>query len=298
MNNKSFYLLMRGIGRFFKDFKPNIISLVTLCTLIFVYHIFYALGDGASSFLSHVSEVQSVRAYLQTDASQNNTEISAKILKIKGVDKATYFSPADAKAYVAENAPNMGGMKSFAEEFFPAFIEITPTDRRDQKSLDLIVAETAKIQGIENVSYGKDIMMKFLNVGRGATTFIVIISILFTISTAFVLYNTVKLSLYKFREEIKLYSLVGATRSFISVPFIVSTILTGCFAFIAGSALFYFGLAFFNGKILLPAGINILTSPTLAYFVYFFVCVCLVSLFAASTSIKSFLSKVSSVNDD
>lgn len=298
MNNKSIYLLMRGIGRFFKDFKPNVISLITLCTLIFVYHIFYALGDGASAFLRHISEVQNVRAYLHAGAVENNAEIRTEISGIKGVAKTAYFSSADAKAYVVENAPNMGGIQSFAEEFFPAFIEIIPTDRRDQKSLDIIVAETSKIKGIENVSYGKDVMTKFLNVGRGATTFIVIISILFTISTAFVLYNTVKLSLYKFREEIKLYALVGATQSFISVPFVVSAVLTGFFAFFVGSTFFYFGLLFFNSKILLPAGINILTKPSLIYFGYFFVCVCIVSFFAASTSVKSFLGKVSSVNED
>lgn len=296
MDNKTFYLVMRGIGKFFKDFKPNIVSLITLSTLIFVYNVFFAAGDGASSFLKHVSEVKSVRVYLQagSDAPFALSEIS----RLNGVLKAVYFSPAQAKAFVEENAPGVAGMGSFSEDFFPSFIEISPENPRDPQILDNIAASASKINGVESVSYGKDVMNKFLNVSRGAMIFMIVVSGLFTISTAFVLYNTVKLSLYKFREEIRLYALVGATRSFISTPFIVSAFLTGAIAYAAGTLFFYFGLSFFNEKILFPAGINIINMPDTIYFGCLFIFVCFVSIFAAASSVKSFLKRVSSVNED
>lgn len=298
MNNKGLYLVMRGIGRFLSDFKPNIVSLITLCTLIFVYHILYAAGGGASAFLKHVAEVKSVRAYLQTDARPQQENIVLKIYSITGVSSAIYFSPADAKKYVEENAPNINGLKSFSEEFFPAFIEITPKNPNDQKSVDNIADAASKIVGVESVSYGKEVMAKFLNVSRGATVFMLILSALFAVSVAFVVYNTVKLSLYKFRDEIKLYALVGATRSFITVPFAVSALLIGLTAFCVGSVFFYFGLTFFNDQILFPAGINTLNLPDWKYFAYFFAFVCLVSFLASLSSVKSFLRRVSSINED
>lgn len=298
MNNKALYLVMRGIGRFMLDFKPNMVSLITLCTLIFVYHILFAAGGGASAFLKHVAEVKSVRAYIQLNAASDYNNILSNIYSINGVSSAIYFSPADAKRYVEENAPNIGGLKSFSEEFFPAFIEITPRNSNDQTSIDNIASAASKIAGIESVSYGKEVMTRFLNVSRGATVFMLILSALFTISVTFVIYNTVKLSLYKFRDEIKLYALVGATRSFITIPFAVSALLVGLTAFSIGSICFYAGLVFFNGQILYPAGINAMNLPGIMYFVYFFAFVCLVAFLAALSSVKSFLRRVSSINED
>lgn len=297
MSNKVFFLLMRGFGMFLREFKVSVLSLITLCALMFVYHIICTVGVGTAGFLAHIAQVTTIRAYL-SDNVKEPEKVTSQLAAIEGVIGTKYYSPKDAKAFVIENAPNIAGMQSFAEEFFPAFVELTPVESSNENLLEQIEKDALKITGVDVVSYGKEFMSRFIMVSRGSWLFIMAISCLFAVAAAFTVFNTVKLSLYKFKEEIKLYSLVGGTRPFISVPYIFSSFLQVAVAYIISSVVFIVFFNIFNGKVLQSVGINIFYLPDVIYFVAVFLGVCLVSVLAAFVGVVSFLQRVSSVNED
>ncbi len=297
MSNKAFFLLMRGFGMFLREFRVNLLSLVTLTTLIFVYHVICAAGTGAAGFLTHIAQVNTVRAYLAPGAA-GTEEILAELSSIEGVAGVKYYSPKDAKEFVIANAPNIAGMKSFAEDFFPAFAELVPAEGSGRDVFEKIEAAAAGVRGVDSVSYGKEYMSRFMMISRGSWIFMTVISGLFAAAVSFTVYNTVKLSLYKFREEIKLYSLVGGTRPFISVPYVFSSLLQAVAAYSAATAVFTVVFNVFNGRVLHPAGINIFYLQSVVYFAAAFVFTCLIAVAAAMTGVVSFLKRVSSVNED
>ncbi len=297
MNNKSFFLLMRGFGMFLREFKINLFSLLTLCTLIFVYHIICTTGTGLAGFLAHIAQVTTVRAYLDHDT-KDYENIVKNLEKIENVSSVKFYSSKDAKEFVIENAPNIAGMKSFADDFFPSFVELMPNNPSDEEVLKDIEKKASEVDGVDVVSYGKEFMTRFLVVSRGGWIFMIVVSGLFSIAVAFTIFNTVKLSLYKFREEIKLYSLVGATRPFISVPYIFSSLLQIVLAYIISSILFIFVFNIFNSHILQNVGINIFYLPNAIYFIVVFFCISFISVLSAAIGVVSFLKQVSSVNED
>ena len=297
MSNKVFFLLMRGLGMFLREFKVNLLSLITLCALIFVYHVICTAGVGTAGFLAHIAQVSTVRAYLVADIKEPEKIVTA-LSSIDGVVSTKYYSPKDSKEFVIANAPNIAGMESFADDFFPAFVELTPLDSSDDKLLDSIESAALKVSGVDVVSYGKEFMSRFIMVSRGSWIFILVISGLFAVAAGFTVFNTVKLSLYKFKEEIKLYSLVGGTRPFISVPYIFSSFLQVSVAFIVSSVLFSIFFNIFNSGVLQKVGINIFYMPDLIYFIAAFVVVSIIGVLAAVAGVVSFLKRVSSVNED
>lgn len=141
-------------------------------------------------------------------------------------------------------------------------------------------------------------MVKFKAIGRGAWLFITAMSILFALSAVFVVYNTIKVSLYKYKEEIKLYSLVGATRPFISVPYLFGAFFLSLFAYICSVIIFAAAFIPFNSHILVQAGINIYNMPDIKYFILSCIIVCLIGVISAKASVVSFLKQVSSINED
>ena len=219
MSSKLTYLFMRGVIRFFVILRSNFLSFLTLTTVIFMYHVFWVAGSGTAGFLNHLSQANTIRVYLANNNDIIAEQILSSIKVLDNVTSAKYYSQKDAKAFAVANAPKAATLESFAEEFFPSFIEIYPSDTLEE-TLDKIVTEAGHIKGVDEVSYGKEYMIKFKAIGRGAWLFITAMSVLFALSAVFVVYNTIKLSLYKYKEEIKLYSLVGATRPFISVPYL------------------------------------------------------------------------------
>ena len=181
MSSKLTYLFMRGVIRFFVILRSNFLSFLTLTTVIFMYHVFWVAGSGTAGFLNHLSQANTIRVYLANNNDIIAEQILSSIKVLDNVTSAKYYSQKDAKAFAVANAPKAGHIK-----------------------------------GVDEVSYGKEYMIKFKAIGRGAWLFITAMSVLFALSAVFVVYNTIKLSLYKYKEEIKLYSLVGATRPFIS----------------------------------------------------------------------------------
>lgn len=297
MNSKLTYLFMRGVIRFFSILRSNFLSFLTLITVIFMYHIFWVAGTGTAGFLNHLSQANTVRVYLSNNNDIIAEEILSSIKILDNVTSAKYYSQKEAKAYAVANAPKAAGLESFAEEFFPSFIEIYPSDTLEE-TLDKIVIEVSHIKGVDEVSYGKEYMVKFKAIGRGAWLFITAMSVLFAFSAVFVVYNTIKLSLYKYKEEIKLYSLVGATRPFISVPYLFGAFFLSLFAYLCSLIIFSITFIPFNNHILMQAGINIYDIPNIKYFILSCIIVCIIGVFSAKAGVVSFLKQVSSINED
>ncbi len=296
-NNKFVFIFFRGLGYFFAGFKRNIFTLLTIATLIFVYHIFFTTGVGTAKFLSHISQANAVRVYLKTGAELDIDKTIEQYKTISGVRDVTYTTPAEAKQFVIENAPTVVGLQALSDEFFPAYFELYTDNGTNDDLMDDIVKE-ATIPEAESVSYGKDYISKFSRISFGASMFITFISMLFALSISFVIFNTVKLSLFRFKDEIKLYGLVGATRMFISVPYIIEAFFNALTAFLFSTAVFVATFALFNSSILQSSGINVFTMPSATYFIIVLLLICVMSTLAAAVSVVSFLRRVSSVNED
>lgn len=296
-NSKFIYLLMRGIQRLISILRNNFLSFVTLITVIFIYHVFWVLGTGTAGFLNHLSDTSTVRVYLESSNSIVASDIQNNINKIENIVSTKYFSPKDAKAFAIEKSPKAAGLESFSEEFFPAFIEIVPINQ-EEDVLEKIVEDVSLIKGVDEASYGKEYIAKFKTIGRGAWLTIFVLSILFILSAIFIMYNTVRLSLYKFKEEIKIYSLVGSTRHFILLPYLFAALLMSFFAYIISTIFFNMLFLPFNSVILNPAGINIFDIPPFLYYLVTSLFLCIISGLSAVTSVVTFLKQVSSINED
>ena len=75
-------------------------------------------------------------------------------------------------------------------------------------------------------------MERLTTISRAATTASGTILVLAAIISTLVIFNTIRIAIYSRREEIEVMLLVGATRTYISLPFVIQGTLLG-----AGGAL-------------------------------------------------------------
>jgi cell division transport system permease protein len=67
----------------------------------------------------------------------------------------------------------------------------------------------------------------------------IIITVLFAVLAALIMFNTVRLAIYSFREEIEIMRLVGASRWFIQGPFLIESILVAILAVLVTLGILY-----------------------------------------------------------
>lgn len=89
------------------------------------------------------------------------------------------------------------------------------------------VSEIEKLDNIETVRQNTDVAKKLETISHGVTIMAIgIISVLFVISL-FIISNTIKITVYSRRLEISIMKSVGATNSFVRLPFVVEGMVLG-----------------------------------------------------------------------
>ncbi len=89
------------------------------------------------------------------------------------------------------------------------------------------VKEIKQLQHIDTIRQNTDLAKRLDTISRGISIIaIIIIAVLFAISL-FIISNTIKLTVYSRRLEISIMKSVGATNSFVRLPFVVEGVVIG-----------------------------------------------------------------------
>jgi len=90
-----------------------------------------------------------------------------------------------------------------------------------------LAAELREIKGVGEIEYGEQFLSSLYSVKVGMKTITILFVIVMSVGMIFVCYSTVKILFYRKNEEIETYKLLGATKRFITAPFIIEGAVIG-----------------------------------------------------------------------
>ena len=137
----------------------------------------------------------------------------------------------------------------FESNPLPASFKINLYD--EYKSIDRINKIKAQLSTVQNVN---DIVFPEKNlelIEKNTSGFLyinLVVLIIITISSIFLVSNTIRLVITSRRKIISTFKLLGATNSFIMTPFIIEGFLQGFFGGIFASVILYFILIVYSSK--------------------------------------------------
>lgn len=295
---KLFILLSRGKDLFIKNISLHLVSMVTIATVLFVFNIFLMIGYSADTFVKSFSNIQTVRVYLNTNDQTAINDLNNKILDMKAVEKIQYFSPQDTYDHLKQSQFNEKYLKVIPVDFFPEFIEVTINEKyRDIAYIKDIEAQLSSFKIVDVASFGESWILNFISFRYGIQLFLTILAILLLIAMCSIIYNTVKISLFRYKEQIKIYNLVGATKSFIILPFIATIVIEITISYFTAMFLGILIFQTMNSLILETININFLIVPSYYLYIVCYFLILLVSVLAGQLSVNSFLNKMGTINE-
>ena len=223
------YLLGEGFRNVFKNKKSTIASLVIMCATMFIFGLFFAVGQNVNHITKTIEEQQGMEVFIYDEATEEQrTELKNKIRSIPYVNTIEEKSKEQAleemkkmfkdkkflwATYDGENNPFKASFVVTLTDLTKAD-EVNPTGFTTPKILITIEVRTDTINALIKIADGINII----------TTVILIILVLISI---FIITNTIKLTVHARRKEISIMKYVGATNSFIRWPFMVEGMLIG-----------------------------------------------------------------------
>lgn len=291
-------VLKSGLRLFRETMSLNLASVVTVITVLFIYSMFVIIGSSSDSFLKEITKTDSMRVYVKSPTKTSVDDLIKQLQEIEGVRSISYYSQEDAFNYLKGSTANINYLDKIPPELFPAFIEVAVKD--DFQEISRLREMERRIMSLSNVdvaSYGEKWIQNFSDIRSAVKIFLVVLTMLLTVSVGIIIFNTIRLSLFRYREDIKIYNLVGATRTFIEIPYVICSFLEITIAYFISSAVVYLFMLFMNVKLLAPVGLNFIVLPDVFYYLKTYIYLVVISTIASTISVTSFLSKVKSINE-
>lgn len=253
-------IVTAGLRGFYRNRTVSLSSIFILTITLSIITSFYLFHAIFNYTLDQVREKVDVRVYFTVDAPETQiVDIKAKLMGLPQVKSVTYTSKdqalSDFKAKHEGDQLTLQALDELGTNPFGSSLSIIA---KDTSQYDAIAQELSGSTGllgdsasaVDKINYYqlKDSIDKLNNIIGWTNTVGFWLSMIFILMSCLIVYNTIRLAIFVYRDEIAVMKLVGASNMFIRGPFVVEAII---YVFIATSislAMFYFGTIWVTKK--------------------------------------------------
>ena len=256
------YLLCRTAGRGLRaSAMTSVAAIVTIAVTLMLVGSFVLLVGNMRGMLERFGVDLQVTAYLESTLSMDAArDIASKAATVEGVHRVELITPEEALERFKQTAGGEALMEGLDSNPLPASLEISMlADQRTAYGVQVVEQALEGLPGIAEIAKGQEwvegytraaALVQFVALGLGAVL---------AVSALMIVANTIRLALYSREDELDILSLVGASRTFIRVPFLLEGTIQGLAGGLLAVMLLYaafevfspqiqFGLSFFLGS--------------------------------------------------
>ena len=229
---------LRALGYFFQEALTslwrsrliNALSVGTIAVSLFVLGAFLTVASNLSQVVTRWTEKVQVTFYLQDGVEDRiKDSLAAQLRDDPAVESVTPVSRAQALDRFRVLFKDLRTLPDdLGSNPFPASLEVTLKGARQSPAeVKRLVAAFEKAPGVEEVQYDLlwiERLSTAVRLVRGVGAFlggILVLAGVFTIS------NVIRLTVYARQDELDIMRLVGATRAYVTGPFVVEGMIQG-----------------------------------------------------------------------
>ena len=103
------YLIGEGFRNFFKNKKSTAASLIIMCATMFIFGIFFLIGENVNYIMQQVQGIQEMNVFINPEATaEQEKELEAKIKELPYINTIEYVSQEEAlntmKSWLGEDS--------------------------------------------------------------------------------------------------------------------------------------------------------------------------------------------------
>ncbi|MFA5070190.1 MAG: permease-like cell division protein FtsX [Patescibacteria group bacterium] len=230
----SYRALKLGWQNFWRNRWLSLVTVLILILTLFLISLIVTVKVVADKTLDSVKDKVDMSVYFSSTADKTVvTELQARLEEMPEVTQVTYISPDEAltkfkednkdnpvvlEAIEALDTNPLGAalvIKSKELSDYPAIIDVL-----DDPVYQNIIQDKAR--DFEN---NQSIIDKLSNITNNINKFGLVLAAVFAVIAILMIFNTIRINIYSYREEIGIMKLVGASNGFVRAPFVIESII-------------------------------------------------------------------------
>ena len=231
-----------GLRGFYRNRTVSLSSIFILTITLSIITAFFLFRAIFAYTLDQVTEKVDVRIYFTTDATEEQiSDVKTRLTGLPQVRSVTYTSREQAlqefRDKHAGDQLTLQALDELGTNPFGASLSVVAKDTSQYQAIADQLSGDAPLLGsavgsVDKINYYqlKDSIDKLNNIIGWTNTVGFWLSMVFILMSCMIVYNTIRLAIFVYRDEIAVMKLVGASNMFIRGPFIVEAML---YAFVA-----------------------------------------------------------------
>ena len=226
--SKIFYLLSEGFKNVWRHKMTALTAILSLFISLYIVGALATAGNNTHKVLHYLRSKYKIEVFFtQNISNEQAIGLIHKIKKIEGVRTATIIEKEDAvrifKDQFGENIVELLGYNPLPVS---AVVNVD-RGRRDPLRVEPIIKEIKTIPNVDDIRYQGNLINKIERNYKRIMDKLPYLSGVIILIAVLIMYNTIKLSVYSRREVIETLQLIGASKAFIKLPFMIEGTLIG-----------------------------------------------------------------------
>ena len=222
------YVLQEGFSGFQRAKLSMLAAVLTICISLLLLSFFSILLINANQVVESLREKVEMEAFLSDPLTKEGAEaVKRQVTSLEGVREVRFISREEAaEIFKAEFGEDIYKVLDFNP--LPASLKIYLKDGyKTARWAGSVYGAVKAIKGVDDVIYRKTLLEMLDQRAVTLLWFSLGVGVFITISSIFLVANTIRLAIYAKRKIIQTMKLIGATRGFIRTPFLLEGLIQG-----------------------------------------------------------------------
>ena len=276
-----------------RNFSLSIASITCITITLVLVALSIVISANIDHFTKNLEDTLTVVVYLNEDVTEDEKDkVIEGIKSLDNYDSYIYKSKDEWKEEMASTSSELGTTLSYLDT--NPLLDSIVVKVKDIKSLSYVASSIRNMDGVKSAKYGEDTVDKMILMFDVVSKVTIVIVLALILVTAFLISNTIKLTIFSRKNEIEIMRLVGTSNFAIKQPFIIEGFILGVIGAIIPIIITVYGYILFYEHFdgyLFSHVIELIKPSNLVWFVSIILVVVggVVGMFGSNRAVRKYL---------
>ncbi|MBR2712465.1 MAG: permease-like cell division protein FtsX [Bacilli bacterium] len=238
-----------GFKNVFRNFSLAFASISCITVTLIIVATAIVGSWNVQNFANLIRDDFTIVAFVQNDATTEDIgKIEEELKKIKNVESVKHIEKKDILKEMKGSSDTFNNVMSSWEENENPLDDTFQIRVKEDTKISKTAEKIKTIEKIEKVSYGEGMVDSMISIFGIVKNILIILVVALVVVTAFLIVNTIKITIFSRQEEIEIKRLVGASNFSIKQPFVIEGLLIGVLGSIIPILFTIYGYSFLYEK--------------------------------------------------